>query len=81
MVVSEEDARTKWCRFALIPAVLPLGPQGGFPVVVNRSVGPLNAPQVQPGATCLGASCMAWRPVPAKGEKMGYCGADARSDL
>lgn len=50
MILTEAEAKTKWCPFARVAA-------GAFPdfVTVNREASPETWPK------CLGSACMAWR--------------------
>ncbi len=61
MLVSEEDAKTKWCPFARIYPGEP-----GMPAA-NRH----NQHNDDDPANCIAARCMAWR---IDSDGAGYCG-------
>lgn len=69
MMLTEEEAKTRWCPFAR--AVAPVVDTsanviGGTPA--NRGSG--GAPD--PDCRCLASGCMAWRKP--SGSQKGYCG-------
>lgn len=73
MIVSEEQAREKWCPFASVPNLL----KG---VAGNRQDAGLGGePGIPSAARCVASSCMAWRKTETRdvyGKPMhfGYCG-------
>lgn len=56
-MLTEADAKTKWCPFALAPN------NGERPVAINR-----NNREADVDCACLASGCMAWRTAP-KGNK------------
>lgn len=66
MLVTEEQARTKWCPLALGAGARILGADGDFVPAgpaVNRSMEGLPL-----ALACCGSGCMAWRPCGAQRE-------------
>jgi hypothetical protein len=67
MLMTEAEAKTKWCPMARV--------DDGGRCSVNR-LGPMNAsigePIDDPAANCLGSRCMVWCNGHAAGK--GYCG-------
>jgi hypothetical protein len=69
-LISEEDAKTKWC-----PKARAGDERGEGRIPVNRSG---NFPDSD--CFCMASACMAWRwegyrPANRDGDKRGYCGA------
>lgn len=77
-MLTEEEAKTKWCPMARVPAF----------TVDGSIVGSFNDPQEQQSgaARCLGSGCMMWRPAlawtppGARESGGGYCGLAGRPD-
>ena len=71
MTLTEEEAKTKWCPFAMATTA-DIGKKDISPIVSNR-IHIFNAPKGFPsnpahdGAMCIGSACMAWRWVPQIG--------------
>ncbi|NUB05832.1 hypothetical protein FW320_06535 [Azospirillum sp. Vi22] len=85
MIVSEEEARTKWCPMA---RVIQYGGHGNFPPAGNREIGPSGATSaadaLNGACRCITSECMAWREAAPKlvyrGHEeqwvdVGFCGA------
>jgi hypothetical protein len=51
MLLTEDEARRRWCPFARSLAML-----RSAPVAVNR-----HGDSLVPGSYCIGSACMAWR--------------------
>jgi hypothetical protein len=65
-VVTEEEAKGKWCPHAMVKGT-------------NRNV--FTGDVRDAGMVCVGANCMAWRWVkgnPVAGTGRGYCGVAGR---
>ena len=74
MIVTEEEAKTKWCPDARV-WTLEHPHATAWPPTHNRAdLG--NEGKLPPGAACLGSMCMAWRWQYGSGEpnRMGFCG-------
>lgn len=79
MILTEEEARTKWCPF--FRAAIGVGPSDGVEIVSNRMRERGNG-----ACTCIGSDCMAWRwsefPYSEEGgskiRRYGFCGLAGR---
>ena len=71
MIVSEDEAKTKWCPFARQMVTIE---SGGGAITGAVAVGSANRFEGGKGSLCLGSGCMAWRRADALDTKIGYCG-------
>lgn len=78
MLLTEKDAKTKWCPFALSA----IRRYEDSATAVNRRIGS-GKPDVD--CLCIAADCMMWRAVAVlkDGEtvKMGYCGLAGKPEV
>lgn len=70
MIVTEEEAKTKWCPFARVATT------SGGGIVVNRFSSPM---QLRGDSNCLGSACMMWQSYgtlrrDGVTRETGYCG-------
>ena len=71
MLLSEKDAKTKWCPMARAG----FRRDGDSSLTINRRIG---SGKADPDCLCIATECMMWRTVTIVKEtetlKLGYCG-------
>ncbi len=71
MIVTEKQAKGKWCPFARV-----IHGAGDVPVPANR----FSNGQRSAASQCIGSACMVWRWI-ASGPERGYCGLAGRPEI
>lgn len=78
MLLSEKEAKTKWCPYAMSA----VRRYADSVTVVNRRIGS-GKPDVD--CLCITTDCMAWRVVSVQKDnetvKMGYCGLAGKPEI
>jgi len=80
MIVTEQEAQTKWCPFSRVAGMFEVEGENHPVYGSNRFGNPFwRAPHDMKTATmCIGSGCMMWRQGPHgegdKGSPTGYCG-------
>ena len=73
MIVTDQEARQKWCPFAMAAGSYEDKPAGTGITTFNRS----DSGHADKNCMCLGSDCMAWRWHDER-NKTGFCGVARR---